>query len=146
MAMLPAINTTLIYLLLFIIAFIILDYVYNHANVRDKLHEKFATYIPIYTSTKLPSNDPDSDEFNLADYNYILSYTDTVDLATLATNNTNFNNLGIETILNNLRTSSNNIPIIKLAYDKILLDNLDYKTDKMNNELTYKLYKRNSKY
>ena len=142
--MLPAINTTLIYLLLFIIAFIILDYFYNHANVRDKLQEKFATYIPIYQSTKLPSNAPNSAE--LADYNYITNYDPTVDLATVVTNTTNFTNLGIPTILQNLQTSSDNMIITKLAYDKILLDNLDYKTDKMNNELTYKLYKRNSKY
>jgi hypothetical protein len=139
--MLPAINTTLIYLLLFIITFIILDYVYNHANVRNKLHEKFGEYVNIYTSNNLP---PASS--NPVDFNYITNYDPTVDLATVATNTTKFNNLGIPIILQNLQTSSDNMIIAKLAYDKILLDNLDYKTDKMNNELTYKLYKRNSKY
>ena len=146
MAMLPAINTTLIYLLLFIITFIILDYFYNHCNVRHKLHEKFATYTPIYPSPILPSNDSTSDYYNLDDYNYITNYDPTIDLTTVATNTTNFNNLGIPTILQNLQTSSDNMISTKLVYDKILLDNLDYKTDKMNNELTYKLYKRNSKY
>lgn len=141
MAMLPAINTTLIYLLLFIITFIILDYFYNHCNVRDKLNEKFATYTPIYPSNNLPSVSS-----NPVDYNYITNYDPTIDLTTVATNTTNFNNLGIPTILQNLQTSSDNMISTKLVYDKILLDNLDYKTDKTNNELTYKLYKRNSKY